>query len=348
MRPASEPPRDLPDRVIRKALRHPANLRALLQQVVPALADGFDCDRSRFLDREFPLDDSRYREADLPFEVPFRLGTQEVWALVYVLIEHQSAEDRAMPLRLLLFLALYWERQWRAWEQRAAPRPPLSLSPVLPLVLYTGAEPWQNNRSLHDMLGEPTEFHGFVTAWAPLFWELSEHNADELLNSGEAWQQMLAVLRARGAEASTFERVYVEAMRRLEGLAAQDHVRWSELMRIILSWALWRRPRAERETLLAAAQAAQTNVNRQKEVGLMGQTIAESIWEEGLLKGRSAGEAAGRLQLAREMLRQLLADRFGSVPEAILQRIENTTDVDRLTAAARQVLHIAVPEELQL
>jgi hypothetical protein len=28
---------------------------------------------------------------------------------------------------------------------------------------------------LHDLLGEPAEFHGFVPQWAPLFWELSGH-----------------------------------------------------------------------------------------------------------------------------------------------------------------------------
>jgi hypothetical protein len=141
MRPPNELPRDLADRAVRQALRHPANLRAFLQQAVPALADGFDCERARLLDREFLLDDWRRREADLPFEVPYRLGDEQGWALVYVLVEHQSAEDPAMPLRLLVSVALYWERQWRRWEQRAAPKPPLRLNPVLPLVLYTGAGP---------------------------------------------------------------------------------------------------------------------------------------------------------------------------------------------------------------
>jgi hypothetical protein len=155
-------------------------------------------------------------------------------------------------------------------------------------------------------------------------------------------------LVSQGEEASAFERVYVEAMRRLAPLASQDHVRWYDLMRIILSWALWRRPGTERQTLFAAAQATQAEVNRQKEVGLMGQTIAESIWEEGWLKGESAGELKGELKASRRTLRRLLADRFGSVPEAVLQRIESITDVDRLTAAAVQVSHVAAPEDLQL
>src|SRR5437016_3689602 len=98
MAPSSEAPRDLADRVIRQALQHPANLRAFLHQAVPALAGGFDCERGRLLVREFPLDDWRRREADLPFELPYRLGDDELWALVYVLIEHQSGEDPVMPL----------------------------------------------------------------------------------------------------------------------------------------------------------------------------------------------------------------------------------------------------------
>src|SRR2546421_642360 len=106
-------PRDLADRVIRESLHHPANLRAFLRQAVPALADGFDCERSRLLDREFPLDDWRRREADLPFEIPYHIGHEDLWALVYVLLEHQSAEDPAMPLRLLYFVVLYWERRGR-------------------------------------------------------------------------------------------------------------------------------------------------------------------------------------------------------------------------------------------
>ncbi len=352
MRPASDPPRDLPDRVLRQALRHPANLRAFLHQVVPALADGFDCDRLRLLDREFPLDDWRRREADLPFEIPYRLGDDERPALVYVLLEHQSTEDPVMPLRLLFFVVLYWERQWRAWEQLSAPKLPLRLSPVLPLVLYTGAGQWENNRTLHDLLGEPAEFHGFVPEWSPLFWQLADQSADELLESGDAWQQTLAVLRAQGQDTAAFEQVFAEALRRLEVLASQDHVRWYDLMRIILTWALWRRPPAERQTLLTAAQTTQGNVERQKEIGLMGQTIAEAIWEEGwnkgLAKGIAEGQAQGELKSSRQLLRQLLEDRFGPLSESVRQRIEATTDIERVQAAVLQVLHVNSPEDLEL
>jgi hypothetical protein len=83
----------------------------------------------------------------------------------------------------------------------------------------------------------PAEFHGRVPQWGPLFWQLAEHSAEGQLDSGDAWQQTLAVLRAQGEEPAAFEQVFATALQRLEELAGQDHVRWYDLMRIVLSWA---------------------------------------------------------------------------------------------------------------
>ena len=107
---------------------------------------------------------------------------------------------------------------------------------------------------------------------------------------------------------------------------------------------MWRRPRPERQSLLALAQQAQTNVERQKEVTLMGQTIAEEIWEEGRLKGRTEGE----VNASRRLLRQLLIKRFGALPEAVTQRIDACTDLNQLSAAAEQVLSLDKLEDLRL
>src|SRR5205809_7651815 len=98
-----EPLHDFLDRAIREQLRHPENLRALLTRVVPELAAGFDCEHARLLEREFPLDDWRRREADLVFEVPYRDANGQRTTLVCVLIEHQSEADPRMPLRLLIY-----------------------------------------------------------------------------------------------------------------------------------------------------------------------------------------------------------------------------------------------------
>jgi hypothetical protein len=58
--------------------------------------------------------------------------------------------------------------------------------------------------------------------------------------------------------------------------------------------------------------------------------------------------SAWQNEVRRTDLRDLLQERFGTVTEAVRQRIEATTDPERLRAALRQVLHINAPDELQL
>ena len=166
--------RDFPDRAIRELLRYPQHLRSLLRRVVPELADGFDCDRVRWLDRELPLDDWRRRASDLLCLIPYRiaaphptlsagrrgrgLGEGELQALVCVLTEHQSKPDPLMPLRTLLYAVLFWEREWKTWHDQPTPRATLRLTPVLPIVFHTGPRMWGSNCTLKDLLGRAVRF----------------------------------------------------------------------------------------------------------------------------------------------------------------------------------------------
>ena len=54
------------------------------------------------------------------------------------------------------------------------------------------------------------------------------------------------MLRAEDAEPAEFEAVLTEVVRRLQDLHGRDHVRWYDLMRIVFTWAVWRRPAQER------------------------------------------------------------------------------------------------------
>jgi hypothetical protein len=331
-------PRDLPDRILRHSLQHPANLRDFLRAVVPQLADGFVCEQARLLDREFFLDDWRRREADLPFEIPYRTGVEELLALVYVLIEHQSDTDTFIPLRMLYSTVVYWDRQWREWEALPRPRPLFRLRPVLPLVLYTGPNAWGSNRALSDLLGEPVAFHPFAPDWRLLFWNLSDQTPEGMLRSGAEWLKSLSVARAEKNDQSAFHAVAREALERLQALQGQDIVRWSELIRIVLAYVLYRRPADERQALLEMATAVCQPLP--PEGTNMVKTIADSLIEE--------GEARGALRTARAILRALLENRFGSLPEAIVQQIDAATDPARLQAAILLVSQVEKVEDLPL
>src|SRR5437773_5882514 len=142
-----EPPlHDFPDRAIRRLLEDPQNLRNLLAAVLPELVDRFDFERVEIVPRTFLLDDWRRREADILFRLPFKDDPAAPPALVCVLLEHQSEADPAMPLRILLYAALHWQGEWKAWAAAHPRGEPLRLNAIIPVVFHTGQEPWRAQR----------------------------------------------------------------------------------------------------------------------------------------------------------------------------------------------------------
>ncbi len=307
---------DFPDRAIRQLLQHPGNLRDMLAAAVPELAAGFDCDRAELQPPAFPLDDWRYRESDLLFLIPYRTGKSKRLVLVCVLIEHQSAADPRMPLRVLLYTVLFWEREWKAWQEQAPPRPEFKLTPVLPIVFHTGARPWAAARTLAELVGGPEAFQAFVPRYSPLFWDLAEQSSEALIESAAEWLQTLAILKTHGQERDEFFRLMRETARRLNPLASRDKVRWDGLMWFILAWAIQRRPPEEREELIAIVQGAQEDVRRREEVRTMSRTIADELRAEGKKEGRQEGA----LEFAQETLMGQVRHKFGRVPRRYKSR----------------------------
>jgi predicted transposase YdaD len=349
----TDPPlHDFPDRAIRLLQQHPEHLRQLVGRVAPDLAGGFAFERTRSLEREFPLPDWRRRESDLLFQVPFRAAGSELEALVCVLLEHQSTPDPAVPLRTLLYAVLYWERQWRIWEERHQRGEPLRLGPVLPIVLHTGPEPWATHRTLADLVDAPELLRPYIPTWQPLFWDLAEQTPQDLLGAAGEWLQALAVVRADRAERDVFWTVFEESLRRLGPLSERDKLRWQDLMWFVLSWAVRRRPGGERNELFAAVMAHVEDAAVRQEIQAMSQQV-EQTWEQevfarGEAHGEARGEARGALRTARDDLRALLTQLFGGLPESLVQRIEATEDRERLRAALLQAVRLQSLDELQL
>jgi Putative transposase, YhgA-like len=171
---------DFPDRAIRHLLEHRQLLAELVAAVAPELAEGFDFERAELLRRDFLMEDWRRRESDLLFRVPFRQPDDAESALICVLIEHQSTPDSRMPLRLLVYSALYWEREWKAWEQEHPPGQKLRLHPIVPIVFHTGSTTWQFDRNMVELFEGPELFRRFAPDWPVLFWDLAAHPLKEL------------------------------------------------------------------------------------------------------------------------------------------------------------------------
>jgi hypothetical protein len=334
----SDQVRDYADKAFREALLKPDNLRDLLRAQVPDLVDGFDVSRARVVQTHFLVPDGRGREADLLFEIPYRTADKELIALVCVLIEHQTRADPRMALRTLLYVVLYWEKQWSAWEALPAPRPEFRLAPVLPIVFHTGTTLWGSPRSIAEMLGDPEAFHVYAPQWKPLFWELPKHSVEELLSSEEAFLQLLAVVRVEDADYSEFERVFRETWIHLARLQDSNRVRWADLIYFIIGWITHRRPAAERRGLIELAENLAEHEGRGNEVRTMVETYADVL----LAKGKSEGKIEGM----KEIIIRQGARRLGSIDPDAEVALNAISDLELLKRIADRVHEVSSWAEL--
>jgi hypothetical protein len=352
MLPSDDPLHDFPDRAIRRALEDPHNLQNLLAEVVPELVELLDFERREIVPRTFLLDDWRRREADMLFRLPFREEPAVPGTLVYILLEHQSESNPAMPLRVLLYAVLQWQEEWKAWEAAHPHGESLRLRPIVPVVLHTGRDRWRTHRTMADLIGASEALRGFAPEWQPLFWDLAERTTEELLQAAGEWLVALAVVRGERVEEEAFRELLAAVLRRLEALSETERVRWHELLWFVLSWALRRRPGREREALMQTARESQTQVAHREEVARMSEAIAET-WEQELVargeaRGVALGETRGQLQEARATLLMLLEDRFGELPAALVAQIEAVEELERLRGAIRQSPQLAALSDLRL
>ena len=95
--------------------------------------------------------------SDLLFSV--RIGDRET--LLYLLFEHQSTPDPAMPLRLLAYLTEIFTRHHKTHG--------LPLPPVLPLVFHQGPETWDISTQFEALFELPENLAAALLPFLPRF-----------------------------------------------------------------------------------------------------------------------------------------------------------------------------------
>jgi hypothetical protein len=118
-------------------------------QLVDQLADG----PPELVDGVFVDAQLRGSAADRLFRLRLRNGSS---LFVYCLVEHKSTPEPRVALKLLRCQARIWEQVDRELGERGM------LPPVVPMVLYHGAEPWMAPSSFSGLI-EPSGALGVKT-----------------------------------------------------------------------------------------------------------------------------------------------------------------------------------------
>jgi predicted transposase/invertase (TIGR01784 family) len=261
--------------------------------------------------------------SDLLFSARTHEGQQ---VLLYMLLEHQSRNDRWMPFRMLVYLDRIWERHLR---QFGGPFPL-----IIPVVVSHAPEGWTAPRNFHELIQpSPASFEGvsqLVPEFTMLIVDLAHLTNEELKARALAVFPKLALWALRDARDAHkllnnlehWAKEFGEMLESPSGIEAMSRIlRYLALVCEELHYAQFRAKL--REALPEAERLAMT--------------IAEELIQQGRAEGRVEGRMEGRVEGQVALLVKQLVRKFGELSADTHVRIEAATP-EQLEHYAERIL----------
>ncbi len=286
--------------------------------------------------------DLRQRHGDAVWRVRFH---DRGWLYLVLLLEFQSAVDRAMAVRMLTYTGLLYEKLIGEGELRAHGALP-------PVVIYNGRGPWSAAVEVADLIA-PVEPALARHQPSLRYFLLDEGRADRGdLPPGNLVSALIALEANRDRE-----RLPALLDELIVLLREQDD---EELTNAFAAWArqalVPRRRRAEVPESLPGLQEVRTMlaetvqewaapwVEKGREEGL--EKGLEKGREEGLEKGLEKGREEG-LEKGRALLRRQAALKFdAAAARRLAEALAGVRDADRLAEVGGWIIECRTPAEL--
>ena len=320
------PPRTIHDATFKTVFGDPRHAAAELKAVLPArVSRHIDWDTLEAAHASLVGTRFKQHHGDLIFHAGLNDGRE---AMVWLMFEHQSTVDMWMPLRVLELSQVFWHR-WR--ERNAGVR---LLPAIVPVVVYQGPAPWSAATSLGELmdLSEQAvrDFDGLGVSCRFVLDDLSTVSDEELSGREmEPYPRLGLVALKYGSDPTLLEALW-RYRADIRALLATEHglEQWVGL--VDYTWNI--NPHVDRETYIEFLRPI---MGQEDETTMM--TIADKLRAEGrddgVREGRNEGLREGQSQLVLE----LLAGRFGSLPRETEERVAKA-EMDELKRWAMRLL----------
>lgn len=264
----------------------PEHATAFFKSHLPsAIAARIDWPTLAVLPGSFVKSSLQQVHSDLLFSV--RIGTRET--LLYLLFEHQSTPDPAMPLRLLGYMTEIFTRHHQSHG--------FPLPPVLPMVFHQGPDAWNISTAFEDLFELPEETAPALLPFLPRFQHalLDLTRFDPATGEDDLLLQVVLQLMklARRKELLRF-------FQWLAGFSARDFP--DSLLGLMLLYALHSDSNLDVEKIYASLTS-----NPELEKSTM--SVAEKLIAQGISQGISQGYWVGRIQSLQEFLGMTVTSR---------------------------------------
>lgn len=255
----------------------------------------------------------------------WRVQAEGGLAGLYVLMEFQTQVQFHMPVRIMQYVSLLHQDLMAG---QPTPHHGL-LPPILPLVIYNGERPWQAPTDMAELVRPmPSSLSAFDPRLR--FWLIDESQRPQLRSDDNLFVAMMDVVHAQDAE--KFENAFDHMQELL-----QNNQKCSEVVMNWLGWML-----SKRGTVLA--QAWVHMIERKGQMGYYKWGIQKWFdhqMQQGLERGIEQGIGQGQGLL----LQKQLSKRFGALPHALLQKINEGT-APQIEVWGERVLYAATLEEV--
>jgi putative YhgA-like transposase len=280
--------------------------------------------------------DLRERHSDLIWRLRLR-GDEDRWIYLYLLLEFQSTSDSFMAVRLLTYVGLLLEDIIRKESLKPGDRLPA----VLPLVLHNGKSRWRAPLRLETHFAPvPKDLRRYLPRLTYLLLDQRrldldrpelEHNPTAAFFRIEVNESVEALPDLRQRLRNSIPPGETELLRIL-GAWFADVVRRTDPGGIIQVGA----------NLEEVPMGLEENMIRWRE-----EAIREGL-REGRQEGRREGRREGQIQARREMLLELMAQRFGRLPARVRRQIEEISSLQELRKLGRKVLRAKTLQDMGL
>ena len=313
------------DAAYKNLFTDPDMVASLLRRFAPAdvVAD-MDFSSLEPFPSEHISDDQRERRND----IVWRIRMKDSVCYLLFLLEFQSTEDWWMAVRILAYTALLWQDIIKADKLKAGDK----LPPVFPLVLYNGGATWK----------APTDLSGLLQPYGKTLEPYQPQQRYFILDAGRvpkeklAGKPELATLLIRFERTQAIEEI-IEILTELCTLLPPSER--LHLHRTFISWlgkTVFKRTEISENIL---------HCSTIQEARSMLADIAPH-WEETFMeKGRNEGISLG----IKNILQEILTNRFGVLPNDVMASIDgisNADDLKNLTHEAYQVSSFQAFREL--
>ncbi len=259
--------------------------------------------------------DAKRRNNDVIWRLQLHDGR---WLYVYVMLEFQTTIDRTMPLRMMTYMGLLWQRLVKNKELG----PDRKLPPILPIVIYNGDSQWTAPLALSDLLPEmPPGMESFAPQCRYLLLD-EQHLADP----GDPVRNIVANMCALESLPSPemLENLLGQLDALLEG---EEHdALWRNIDNWLLKSILPDQPTGHTIEARRNARGEGMLANRVKKWGLIEQEKGEARGlEKGMIAGAASAKEQARIQQAQLCI-QVLEKRFGTVDPFSRRRIEQASE----------------------